>query len=396
MMNVMDRIESIRKKEERIAIGLMSGTSADGIDAILVKLKNNEVGFKVINFIVKKYSEEIRNYIFKTFEKGSVRDVAILNFILGELFANASLDLINSSGFKITEIDFIGSHGQTIFHMPIPITIENITTRSTLQIGEPAVIAERTGLPVVADFRVRDVAAGGQGAPIVSYVDYLLFRDKTKTRLIQNIGGIANVTVIPKNANINDVYGFDTGPGNMMIDAAMKFLTKNSLTYDKDGAIAFSGNVQEKLLKQLMKHPYILKSPPKTTGRETFGEHYTRKLVSRWLKSGYSFQDIITTLTEFTVQSIMENYKRFIFPKYEVSEVILGGGGAYNKYIVTRLKEELKGIKVSLHEDYGIQSKLKEALAIAILANETLNGKPNNIPNVTGATKPVIMGKIIP
>ena len=395
-MNVIDRIEKIRRKEKRIAIGLMSGTSADGIDAILVELKNDGTKFKIINFIVKKYPEEIRDYIFKTFEKGSTHDVAILNFILGELFATASLDLINSSGFKVSEIDFIGSHGQTIYHMPILTTIGNITTRSTLQIGEPAVIAERTGLPVVADFRVRDVAAGGQGAPIVSYVDYLLFRDKTKTRLIQNIGGIANVTVIPKNASIDDIYGFDTGPGNMMIDAAIKFLTKGSLTYDKDGMVAFSGNVQKKLLKQLMKHPYILKPPPKTTGREMFGEHYTRKLIDKWLRRGYSFQDIITTLTEFTVQSIIESYKHFVFPKYDVSEIILGGGGAYNKYIISRLKEELRGIKISLHEDYGIQSKLKEALAIAILANETLNGNPNNIPNVTGATKPVVMGKIIP
>ncbi len=396
IMNIIDRIEKIRRKEERIIIGLMSGTSADGIDTILIELRNSEQKFKVINFNVKQYPNDVRDYIFKTFEVGKARDVAILNFILGELFAEASLNIINSSGFKMNDVDFIGSHGQTIFHMPIPVNIGNMKIRSTLQIGEPAVIAERTGLPVIADFRVRDIAAGGQGAPIVSYVDYILFRDKTKTRLIQNIGGIANVTVIPKNADINDVYGFDTGPGNMMIDAAVKFLTKGSLTYDRNGEMAFSGKVQEKLLKQLMKHPYISMPPPKTTGRETFGEHYTKKLVNKWLKNGYTPEDIIATLTEFTVQSIMENYKRFIFPVHEVSEVILGGGGAYNKYITKRLKEELKNIKISLHEDYGIKSKLKEALAIAFLANETINGNPNNIPNVTGATKPVVMGKIVP
>ncbi|MGB9729175.1 MAG: anhydro-N-acetylmuramic acid kinase AnmK [Thermoprotei archaeon] len=397
-MNLIDRIEHIRKKEKRTVIGLMSGTSADGIDAILVELNGSglETKFKIINFLVEKYPDEIRNYIFKTFEKGKVSDVSILNFVLGELFANACINLIKSSGLNMNDVDLIGSHGQTIFHMPIPINVGGMRIKSTLQIGEPAVIAERTNLPVVADFRVRDVAAGGHGAPIVSYVDYILFRDKTKTRLIQNIGGIANVTVVPKDATLDNVYGFDTGPGNMMIDAAVKILTKGKLTYDKNGNLAFSGRVQEKLLKQLMKHPYILTLPPKTTGREMFGENYTRRLIIKWLHNGYTPEDIITTLTEFTVQSIIENYKHFIFPKHNVSEVILGGGGAYNKYIVSRLKEELKHIKISLHEDYGIQSKLKEALAISILANETLNGNTNNIPNVTGATRPVVMGKIIP
>ncbi len=397
-MNLIDRIERIRKKEKRTVIGLMSGTSADGIDAILVELNGSglETKFKIINFLVEKYPDEVRNYIFKTFEEGKVSDVSILNFVLGELFANACINLIKSSGLNINDVDLIGSHGQTVFHMPIPINVGGMRIRSTLQIGEPAVIAERTNLPVVADFRVRDVAAGGHGAPIVSYVDYILFRDKTKTRLIQNIGGIANVTVVPKDATLDNVYGFDTGPGNMMIDAAVKILTKGKLTYDKDGNLAFSGRVQEKLLKQLMKHPYILTSPPKTTGREMFGENYTKRLIIKWLHNGYTPEDIITTLTEFTVQSIIENYKHFIFPKHNVSEIILGGGGAYNKYIVSRLKEELKHIKISLHEDYGIQSKLKEALAISILANETLNGNTNNIPNVTGATRPVVMGKIIP
>ncbi|MGC8948416.1 MAG: anhydro-N-acetylmuramic acid kinase AnmK [Thermoprotei archaeon] len=397
-MNLIDRIEHIRKKEKRTVIGLMSGTSADGIDAILVELNGSglETKFKIINFLVEKYPDEIRNYIFKTFEKGKVSDVSILNFVLGELFANACINLIKSSGLNMNDVDLIGSHGQTIFHMPIPINVGDMRIKSTLQIGEPAVIAERTNLPVVADFRVRDVAAGGHGAPIVSYVDYILFRDKTKTRLIQNIGGIANVTVVPKDATLDNVYGFDTGPGNMMIDAAVKILTKGKLTYDKNGNLAFSGRVQEKLLRQLMKHPYILTLPPKTTGREMFGENYTRRLIIKWLHNGYTPEDIITTLTEFTVQSIIENYKHFIFPKHNVSEVILGGGGAYNKYIVSRLKEELKHIKISLHEDYGIQSKLKEALAISILANETLNGNTNNIPNVTGATRPVVMGKIIP
>lgn len=396
-MNPIRRIENIREKNERVVIGLMSGTSADGIDAVMVELKNNglETKFRIINYTVEKYPSKIRNYIFKTFENGKVSDVAILNFVLGELFGNASVNLIKLSGMHTDNVDFIGSHGQTVFHMPAPVNVGGIKVRSTLQIGEAAVIAERTNLPVIADFRVRDIAAGGQGAPIVSYVDYILFRDKAKTRLIQNIGGIANVTVIPKNAKIDDVYGFDTGPGNMMIDAAVKILTKGKLTYDKNGEIAFSGKVQEKLLKKLLKHPYILLSPPKTTGREMFGENYTRRLISIWLQKGYDPKDIITTLTEFTVQSIIKNYKHFIFPKHDVSEIILGGGGAYNKYIVSRLKEELNNIKISLHEDYGIQSKLKEALAIAILANETLSGNTNNIPSVTGASKPVVMGKII-
>ncbi|MBP1357702.1 MAG: anhydro-N-acetylmuramic acid kinase [Sulfolobus sp.] len=399
--DIFQRVLEIRDKESRIAVGLMSGTSADGVDVVVVELiKDPERGVRLNRTIcshVFEYPNEIKKYIFEVFEKGSTKDVALLNFVLGEVFGIATNKGIDDCGLNRNEVDFVSSHGQTVYHIPQLLKINGISTRATLQIGEISVIAEKTGLITVGDFRVRDVASGGQGAPIVSYVDYIFFKDPKLTRLVQNIVGISNVTVIPANARVEDIYGFDTGPGNMMVDAAVRIITNGKMEFDYNGEIAYSGDVKEELLSYLLSNPYIKLPPPKTTGRETFGEHYTRELVKEWLGKGYRPEDIVTTLTEFTVRSILLNYKLFIFSRYKVDEVIVGGEGSFNKYIMNRLKEELGklGVKVSTHEDYGISSKFKEAIAMAILGNETIEGRPNNVPNVTGAYKRVIMGKVV-
>jgi anhydro-N-acetylmuramic acid kinase len=267
---------------------------------------------------------------------------------------------------------------------------------STLQIGEPAIIAHKTGIPVIADFRVADVAVGGEGAPLVPYVDFLLYRDERKTRALHNLGGISNVTVIPANAQIEDVLAFDTGPGNMLIDEAVRLLKKGEYNYDPNGIIAAAGETEMMLLYELMEHPFISATPPKSTGRETFGTHYAFDIIQKAKSRNLADAEILATLTEFTAKSIYENYVQFIFPQYHLSEIILSGGGIHNRTLMKFLKRYFGHITLVKADDYGIPSDAKEAIAFAILANETLENRPGNIPRVTGARRPVILGKIIP
>jgi len=312
--------------------------------------------------------------------------VCRMNFTLGELFASAALRLIAEAGLRPDEVDLIGSHGQTIWHEPKPVEAGGVISRSTLQIGEPAVIAERTGVVTVADFRVRDVAAGGQGAPLVPYFDYCLLRSDRKSRAVQNIGGIGNVTYLPAGCGLSQVLAFDTGPGNMIIDAlCAQFFGR---PYDRDGEIAASGRVSPALLAELMAHPYLAERPPKTTGRELFGVQFARDLAER---TGLAPADLVATATAFTAHSIAGAYRRFLG---RVDEVIVGGGGARNPVLMRMLSEALPEAAVMTHEAVGIDSDAKEAIAFALLANDCILGLSTNVPGATGG-RPAILGKVL-
>ena len=430
---MLNELLRLQHKNPKKAIGLMSGTSADGIDACLVEISGSGVHTKIhiLAFETYPYDEPTRAAILDACnpETGTVDRICHLNFHLGKLFANAAIAIANKAHVPIRDIDLIGSHGQTIHHLPGTATIRKDEggrmkgevkgkrqearggkqearekeegdlphIRSTLQIGEPSVIAQETGVTTVADFRPRDMAAGGQGAPLVPYVDFVLFRDGEAGRALQNIGGIANVTFLPRNCSINDVVAFDTGPGNMIIDRITELVTSNTHHFDEGGKLAAQGKVHDGLLASLLSHPYLSKPPPKTTGREEFGKYFADNLWENAVHAGIADRDILATVTAFTARAIADSYKTWILPKHNLSEIILSGGGGYNNTLVKFLRQYLDPtIKIHSLEKFGISPNTKEALAFAILANETISGNPNNIPNVTGAREAVIMGKIIP
>ncbi len=392
------KLSSLMRRQTRTVVGLMSGTSVDGIDAALVKILGQGAKTKVelIGFCTQPFCEGIRRQIFRLFDPatGNVADICHMNFVLGKLFAQAALEVIAQCGLTPRDVDLIGSHGQTIYHRPAPTRTGEWETRSTLQIGEGAVIAEETGIVTVSDFRVRDVAAGGQGAPLVPYVDWLLFHHPTRTRVVQNIGGIGNVSVVNPHAVIDNLLAFDTGPGNMIIDGITSLTSSGTQTYDADGAIAAAGKVQEALLAELMSHPFFYLSPPKTTGREEFGLQYSQQLLEHCQAMGLSRADILATVTAFTAESIAAAYRDWVIPIYGLDEVIVGGGGSRNRTLLRMLAERLDPIPVYTHEDFGISSDAKEALAFAVLANDTIAGAANNVISATGASHPVVMGKI--
>ncbi len=423
---MLNELLRLQHKNPKKVIGLMSGTSADGIDACLVEISGNGLHTR-INVLVSEtypYDETTRTAILDTCnpETGTVDKVCQLNFHLGKLFANAATSIANKAHISIKDIDLIGSHGQTIYHLPNQTTMEKTEdrsresnsntvdidafkketwdlphSRSTLQIGEPSVIAQETGVTTVADFRPRDMAAGGQGAPLVPYVDFLLFRDKEKGRALQNIGGIANVTILPKNCSINDVIAFDTGPGNMIIDRITELVTNTTQHFDESGKLAERGKIHDSLLAALLAHPYLSKPPPKTTGREEFGISFADNLYKDGTHSGIKDLDILATVTAFTARSIADSYKHWILPKHHLSDVILSGGGSHNDTLIKFLRQYLEpSIQIHTINKFGISPNAKEALAFAILANETISGNPNNVPGATGAKEAVIMGKIIP
>jgi anhydro-N-acetylmuramic acid kinase len=388
---MIQRLNEIADKRKKRVIGLMSGTSADGIDAALVEISGYylDTDVKLLGFITYPFPENIRQRIFRLFSSDCpVTDVCEMNFALGQIFAEAALAVIDHVGLDTSQVDMIGSHGQTICHLPDGLI------SSTLQIGEPAVIAYRTGILTVADFRVADVAAGGQGAPLVPYVDFLLLRDRNKSRAIQNIGGIGNVTVLPAGGSPDDVLAFDTGPGNMVIDEIVRLVSDGRKNYDREGEMASNGTPNAELLEKMLSHPFIRRVPPKTTGREDFGAHFARDLFSKAKSLGISDSDLVATATACTVNCIYENYKRFILPKFKLSEILVSGGGLHNLTLMSLLRQKFYPIPVKSVEDYGLMSDAKEAIAFAVLANETLHGNAGNIPSATGADRRVILGKI--
>ena len=374
-----------------IGIGLMSGTSADSIDAACVRFAGAppRLDWELLSFVTLPMTAELRQEIFAAFrpETGTVDKLCQLNFTLGEWFAKASLEAVKAANLTPAQVDFIGSHGQTVWHIP-PNSGEGVP--STLQLGNPAVIAERTGITVVSDFRSRDMAAGGQGAPLVPFVDNLLLSHPTLSRAVQNIGGIGNVTWLPA-GGAGEAFGFDTGPGNMLLDRAAEVLTQGQMHCDMDGKMAFAGKIQENFLQKWMsEEPYFTRKPPKSTGRELFGvqrcDVYLKEMA------GLSKEDILATLTAFTARSTAEAYKNFL-PALP-DEVLLCGGGARNPAIAAMLQKELPNSRISRTEDAGLPGDSKEAVAFAVLGYETMNRRPGNLPAATGAKGPVILGSI--
>jgi len=363
-----------------IVAGVMSGTSLDGIDVAIVDIQGNQI--RPLAFHSTPYPKAVREALLGVSNAMThTASIARLHFLLGELYADAV-----KKASRRHKPALIGMHGQTIFHEGSPVEYLGRRVASTLQIGEAAVVTEHTGVHTISNFRERDIAAGGQGAPLVPYIDYLLFRHARRGRVALNIGGIANITMIPAGAKPEDVIAFDTGPGNMVIDALVAQHTGGKQRYDRNGSIARRGKLHEKLLEAMMSDPYLNRKPPKTTGREQFGQQF----VSGLLATGVALPDLIATATEFTARSIARAISKGI------CELIVAGGGVHNRQVMRRLRELLPGIDVISSADFGIDPDAKEAIAFAVLAYEFVRGRPGNLPSATGARRSVILGKSSP
>jgi anhydro-N-acetylmuramic acid kinase len=383
-------------KKNRLAIGLMSGTSLDGMDAVLVEIEGAGLSIcvKFLDFLTLPYNDELHSILIKAVmgEEGGSRLICDLNFLLGEIAAEACLELCRKAGIRLEMIDFVGSHGQTVFHQNEPVSFAGRPIRGTLQIGEASAISEKIGCPVVSDFRVRDMAAGGQGAPLVPYTEYLLYRDKSKTLALQNIGGIGNITLLPAGCDVADIVAFDTGPGIMVIDAVARTLLRTP--WDDEGRNAAAGKVNVGLLEWMFAFDkdYLEKRPPKSTGRERYNDGFVRMLLSRAREDSLATNDILATVTRYTAETISLGTEKFCAPSPE--ELYVSGGGLHNKTLMAAIRESLPGCAVRSGDELGIPADAKEAVAFAVLANETIFGLCNNAPSATGASHPVVMGKI--
>jgi anhydro-N-acetylmuramic acid kinase len=369
----------------------------DGVDAALAELRGpaEKPRVRLRAFVSAPYPRAVRERILHIAggEPTRAGEISQLNFLLGELFAEAALAVCRRGKVPPRRLSVIGSHGQTIFHQGAPRLEAGRRMPNTLQIAEPAVIAEKTGAPVVADFRTADMAAGGEGAPLVPMVDYLLLRDDREGRVALNLGGIANVTVIPACARPEDVFGFDTGPGNMVMDGLVRHFTRGRKNFDRNGRLAARGKAIEPLLAQLLRLPFFRRQPPKSAGREQFGSEFVRRYFLR--RRSACFEDLLRTALELTACSVADALARFVFTRVSVHRLIVSGGGAHNPLLLQRLEELLPQVKVQLSDDFGLPVDAKEAIAFAVLADRTLHGLPGNLPSVTGARRPVVLGKLV-
>jgi anhydro-N-acetylmuramic acid kinase len=384
-------LKQIMVKDKRISIGIMSGTSLDGIDVCLTEIEGSGINTKVklLDFITYEYNDSERKEILKLCnpKTSDVETICKMNIYLGRKFGQVAKDLMDKNNLKSSDVDFVSSHGQTIYHMP--------DYGATLQIGELAEIAAKTGCLTIGDYRPSDMAVGGQGAPLVPFVDYILFSDKNKGRIMINIGGISNLTVLKASGLEDEILAFDCGPGNMLIDRVVSILTDEKFTYDLDGNFAMKGKVNEELLNRLiLEDKFVMQAPPKSTGREYYNEKMVRELIE--LKDEYEldFNDFIATITAYTYKAIAYNVNEFITKDTEINEVYVGGGGSRNKAILKGLQENL-GLDVYDMEELNFSSDAKEAIAFAVLGNEFLNERFNNMKTATGADVNVIMGKLV-
>lgn len=392
MSTRLDALVGVAAKPARTILGLMSGTSLDGVDAALCEVAGHghDTRIRLLHFETAPFPEGARARILDVM-RGSVRDVCEANFELGELFADVALGAIARAGVPLEAVDVIASHGQTIHH------VDRAAGRpSTLQLGEGAVIAERTGRLVVSDFRVRDIAAGGGGAPLVAYLDHALLARPDRTTLLQNIGGIANVTVVTPRPE--DVLAFDTGPGNVLIDEVAREVALDEDAFDRDGALSALGEADPAALEELLRHEYLRVPPPKTTGRELFGPELARELIERWDPG--RLIDLLTTLVHFTARSIAGAVREHVLARgHRAAELVVSGGGVHNRTLMGVLRRELErdGVAVRAFDELGLGfgADAKEAVAFAVLANETVLGRPSNLPAATGARRPVVQGKIV-
>lgn len=392
----MKKLIELSHKQTKNVIGLMSGTSLNGVDAALVEIENSGTESKINlkGYIEYPFPKGLKELILQNSapETSRVDDICRLNFLLPHLYADAIKELCRTIDFDLSAIDLIGSHGQTIHHLPQKEKMFGYDIGSTLQIGEPSVIAKLTGAVTVGNFRTGDVALGGQGAPLVPYFDYIIFHSNEVNRLLLNVGGIANLTILDKFGTQNDILAFDTGPGNMLLDAAVKkFFDKE---FDPDGEIGMTGKFNEDLFNAfLARDRYIESKPPKSTGRELYGEEFIGSLYQEF--ADIDGADWLRTIAKLTAYGVFRNYKKYVEHETKIDEIIVSGGGARNKCILSCLREYFgERIDVKVIDEIGISADAKEAICFAVLANETISGNPANIPRTTGASAETILGKI--
>ena len=379
------------KSGQTLAVGLMSGTSMDGIDAVLVSIEEDPLKIETVESLHVPFSTEIKQDLFDLYRgEKCLKEVSMANVALGELHGIATNALLEKADISPDEVLVAGFHGQTMMHQPNPDRFMGRIVRSSLQLGCPSTLAEISGLTVVSNFRARDIAAGGQGAPLVPFFDFAIHAHEKKNRVILNIGGIANVTMIPASAHPFQVLAFDTGPGNSLIDLATSVYTNGEKDFDENGEIAANGETDKATLNMLMKHPFLEQEPPKSTGREVFGLEFLKKIVG----SRAIDENLICTLTEYTAASIAVAINEFWRLRKAPEEIIVSGGGVFNKTLMRFLRNYTVGSKLKSSQEFGISPVFKEAIAFAYLAYRTMNREPGNLPSATGAERPVILGQI--
>lgn len=392
----MKRLFEISNKEKKNVIGIMSGTSLDGVDVALVEIEGNSTFTKIdlVGFLEYPFPKGLKNMLLKNSvkESSNVEDLSQLNFLIPNVYFDAINALCENLNFPLTDVDLIGTHGQTVQHLPQKQEYLCYTISSTLQIGDPAVLAKLSEIITVGDFRTGDVALGGEGAPLIPYFDYLLFHSHKKNRALLNIGGISNFTILNKELGLQDVLAFDTGPGNMLLDTLTKKLFNKD--FDKDGEIARSGKLNKDLFNSLIEEDnFIERTPPKSTGREYYGQQYLSELLQQF--RSVSKEDWLHTATMFTAYGIFRNYDKFVKEETAIDELIVSGGGAKNKFLYECLSKKFgSSVELKVIDDIGVSSDAKEAICFAVLANETISGNPTNIPRTTGASRPTMLGKI--
>jgi len=421
----MEKLDGIASKRSRLVMGLISGTSADGVDAALVRVRGcgEDSSVELVDWSTFAFEPELRRDVLALAGGKSCRaeEIAEIDFRLGEAFAEAALSLCSKAGVDVGDLDAIGSHGQTVFHRGAAGRADSRdhgggsgSVPCTLQLGNPSIVAQRTRVLTVADFRSRDIAAGGEGAPLVPLADFVLFSSKKLSRCVVNVGGIANVTFLPRGCSRDEVVAFDTGPGNMVLDALACAFSGGSAARDDGGRLALEGKPDKRLLAVLLGHEYFRLPPPKSTGRETFGEHYARDLMRQAARLDLSEADVMRTAVSLTATTIAEacrvhfprsagarrtalqTLRRLIEGGRFADQVVVGGGGVHNAALMQELRRELKPVEVVTCDELGVPSDAKEAMAFAILANETICGRPGNLPGATGASEAVVLGVIAP
>ncbi len=395
-------------------VGLMTGTSLDGITAALVELRDRDAAgttldVRLIAYKTWPYPPELRAELRRVAEgeegAGSPRELCCLHARLGEALAEAALAVIAEAGLRPDDVELIGSHGQTVAHLPQGLEGYAFSTPSTLQLGDPGVIAARTGLDTVGDFRPPDLALGGQGAPLMPYVDWLLFRHPERARALVNVGGIANATLVPRAARPGEVRASDVGPGNMLIDGVVRALTQGERLYDEDGAWAARGRVCPELLEELLQHPFFARPFPKSTGREEFGEALARRVLQRAEALGLPPEDVVATVTALTVEGIARGLEALALTldtrgdpddPNPPPEVLVSGGGVRNRTLMARLRARLEpqGVRVAPTDAYGLPAEAKEAVGFAVLAYQAVHGRVNHLPRTTGAARSLVLGKL--
>ncbi len=389
-----DLLAPIRARPTKRIIGLISGTSADGITAALVDVTDRpgaQPAVRLVMHLTTPYPGEVRRRVMDLFTLPvTTQAVASIHYLLGDLFADAASAVARAAGRRMEDVDLIASHGQTVAHVGVPDPADPWSRASTLQLAEAAVIAERTGRPVIADFRAADIAAGGQAAPLVPYTDWILLGGP-RGRISLNLGGISNITVLAAGGRREDVYAFDCGPANMVVDGLVRRFSAGAETFDRDGARAARGRIHDDLLAALLRHPFIDAPPPKTAGHEQFGRTFLDALLVQW--GALPEDDLIATATAFAADAVARNIARFVLPQHAIDDLVAAGGGVNNPILMRRLERALAPIRVRRFEEFGVPAEAKEALAFALLGHASLLGIPGNFPRVTGARHPAVLGK---